>query len=294
MSDTEKILQEFSSYLVAERGLSKNSRLSYLQDLRIYLRYLSSLGKSPERVEAQDILDFLWKRKKEGLRASSLVRTQQSIKRLYEFLFEEGRIPAARHPAKDLVLTHTERKIPRSLSLADVERLLAAPPLTKKGLRDKAILELLYACGLRVSELAALAVNDVNMEKGFLKVFGKGGRERLVPIGKAAISAVRKYISSRNLAGGSPEAPLFGRSGKPLSRISLWKIVSKYARRAGIENLHPHILRHAFATHLLEGGADLRVIQELLGHASIATTQIYTHLTREHLRQTHKRFHPRA
>lgn len=293
MSDTEKILQEFSSYLSSERGLSKNSRLSYLQDLRIYLRYLSSLGKSPGRVEAQDILDFLWRRKKEGLRASSLVRTQQSIKRLYEFLFEEGRILT--HPAKNLVLTHTERKIPRSLSRADVERLLAAPAQTEKGLRDKAILELLYACGLRVSELAAVAVNDVNLEKGFLKVMGKGGRERLVPIGKAAISAVRKYISSRNLAAGSPEAPVFlGRRGKALSRVALWKIVSKYARRTGIENLHPHILRHAFASHLLEGGADLRVIQELLGHASIATTQIYTHLNREHLRQTHKRFHPRA
>jgi integrase/recombinase XerD len=215
---------------------------------------------------------------------------------LFKFLAVEGKVP--KNVASSMQSPHIWRRLPDVLNVADVEALLAAPdPAKRFGPRDRALLEVMYATGARVSEAAHLKVDDVHFDLGFLRCFGKGSKERVVPIGKRAVTALQDYIQGERLRLDRAHSPVLflSKSGRPLCRESIWRLVRGYALRAGLnKKVSPHTLRHSFATHLLQGGADLRVVQEMLGHANIATTQIYTHVEKDRLKAVHKSFHPRA
>jgi integrase/recombinase XerD len=288
-------LQEFFDYLRAEKGLASLTLQAYRQDITHYRRFLESQGTSfdprlpPNRETLQTFLASLQSQAKAS---ATIVRALVSVRGLHRFLKEEGF--TNRDPTEDFESYRLWKKLPSVLSVEEVGRLLRAPELlARNGLRDRAMLELLYATGLRVSELVGLKPGQINWEEGWLRVQGKGRRERLVPIGRPALILSKRYLRER----GSPgkDAPLFlSRGGRGFSRVGFWKLIRRYARRAGIEkNLSPHTLRHSFATHLLAGGADLRLVQEMLGHVNISTTQIYTHVDRRRLQQVHKQFHPR-
>ena len=285
-------LQEFLDHLRVERKLAKNTVLAYGADLRPYLAYLEQKGVPVGEVTPGDLSDFLWDRRA-VLKSSSLYRLSESLRQFHRFLKIEGRSKA--DPTGQLSSPKTAERLPKVLSVEEVERLLAhGPKPTEHTLRFKAMLELLYAAGLRVSELVGLPATAVDLELGYVRVFGKGGKERVVPINRRAIHAIRLYRES--LKTPAPDGPLFvGRAGRALTRTAFWYELKKWARDAGVRRpLSPHILRHSFATHLLKGGADLRVVQEMLGHADISTTQIYTHLDNEAIKKAHRQFHPRG
>lgn len=286
------ILQEFLDHLLVERKLAKNTVLSYGFDLRPYLIYLEERKVPVGEVGPGDLSDFLWGRRA-GLKSSSLYRLSESLRQFHRFLKIEGHSEA--DPTGQLSTPKTSERLPKVLSVEEVSRLLAhTPKPTEHALRFKAMLELLYAAGLRVSELVGLPATGVDLEVGYVRVFGKGGKERVVPINRRAIHAVRVYREL--LKDPSKDGPLFvGRAGHPLTRTAFWYELRKWARDAGVRKpISPHVLRHSFATHLLKGGADLRVVQEMLGHADISTTQIYTHLDREAIKKAHRQFHPRG
>ncbi|MBI4549961.1 MAG: site-specific tyrosine recombinase XerD [Candidatus Omnitrophica bacterium] len=297
----------FLAYLAVERGLANNSLAAYRQDLAKYQAFLTArLAKSQDsldlaKVTRKDILEFLYAEKKKEAASSSIARRLVAIKLFHRFLVQEKLLD------KDITLTldspKTWKKLPNCLGLKEMLRMIECPDLkSEEGLRDRAILELFYATGMRVSELANLKVGSINLEAGFLKCMGKGSKERIVPLGSKCKAALTAYLS-RVRAKGPPaeqESYLFlglrGRQGgKGLSRQALWQIIKRYARQAGItQKISPHTLRHSFATHMLEGGADLRVVQELLGHSDISTTQIYTHIDKNRLKSIHQKFHPRG
>jgi len=302
----ERLLNEFINYISLEKGLAKNTQESYARDLKFYLKYLKKRKIDPLNIEHQEITDYLWSRKEKGAKASSLFRYLESIKLFHRFLYVEGY--TKNDPTLYLSSPKLVRPLPAVLSETELERLLVQPEVKKfYGLRDRAMLELLYACGLRVSELINLKLGNINLVYGHVRCLGKGGKERIIPLGDYACEYIRMYLEARkkrrvvplvvNPPRGEPaeENILFlDKLGKKFSRVGLWKIVKKYARKAGInKTITPHTLRHSFATHLLERGADLRAIQEMLGHSDISTTQIYTHLEREHLKDLHRRYHPR-
>lgn len=291
-------IQRFLDHLIVERGLSANTISSYGRDLAQFAGFLKSRGVSePALIDEGCLVAFLAELGKKSYAAASTARKMSAVRSLIKYLCAEGRIVAS--PVARIEPARPQRKLPKSLSVEEVDRLLKAPDVHEDtGLRDKAMLETLYACGLRVSELISIKVNEVNFSAGFLRCFGKGGKERVVPIGEVALEWIKAYVQSARTkcdGDGRSEYLFLTKQGRPMSRVMFWKIIRKYAVKAGITSrLTPHVLRHSFATHLLERGADLRSLQEMLGHASIATTQVYTHVSRDHLKEIYRETHPRA
>lgn len=293
-NQTDLLVDQFIQYLRVERGLSENTVLSYSRDLVRFARYLAGRNLSPLAVRQEDVTDYI-SSLKGLLSVRSLARSLSAIRMFFRFLVYDRKIKT--NPARLLGTPKTPRKLPEILSREEVDLLLSQPDCaTPIGQRDKAMLELLYATGVRVSELVDLKFANVNLEGGFIRTVGKGTKERLVPIGQTAIEALRSYLDGgrRSLQRGPSPYLFLSQRGKPLTRQGFWKIIRQYGLKGGLKRaITPHGLRHSFATHLLEGGADLRSVQVMLGHADIATTQIYTHVTREKLREVHERYHPR-
>ncbi len=297
-------LDLYLQFIKLEKGLTENSVISYKNDLERYFRFLISEKKMKDLAgvslnHIEDFLNFLVD--EQLLSASSLARNISSIRSFHEFAVVEGITKA--NPAELVELPKKASKLPEVLNRDEVERLLGTPDLTTSaGIRDKAILETLYGTGMRVSELTGLEQDRLIFEVGFIRVVGKGNKERLVPVGEIAQEAVSHYLEAVRPQFFNPEKAhkaknkvFLSMRGSALSRMSIWNIVQKAAEKADIQkNVYPHIFRHSFATHLLEGGADLRAVQEMLGHSSILTTEIYTHIDRSFLHQVHKEFHPRA
>jgi len=295
--DFDREIRSFLDFVSIEKGLSKNTLLSYARDLRQYVFFLKKKKHADlHRVNREDITDFLLAGRDRGLSARSLSRTLVAVRMLHRFLTQEGRLKE--DVAEALEAPKLWKTLPEALSVAEVEALLKKPNVRKpQGARDQACLELLYAAGLRVSEASSLKLNHVNFDEGILRVTGKGDKERLVPVGRAARLSLTRYLKGAReqwLEGRVEDALFVTRLGRRMSRQAIWQVVRKHAKAAGIrKKVYPHILRHSFATHLLENGADLRVVQELLGHADISTTQIYTHMDKSRLKGIHQKFHPR-
>ncbi|MDR7417505.1 MAG: site-specific tyrosine recombinase XerD [Armatimonadota bacterium] len=290
-------LDEFLTYLTAERGLAPRTVTAYRHDLEEFITFAARRGaRGPADLHRSAITLYLLGLRRRGLADTSVARRLAAVRGWTGFLLRTGAI--VDDPALDVTAAHRPRRLPDVLTVEEVERLLAQPRGDRpQVLRDRAILELLYAAGLRVSELVALDVGDVHLAVEYVRCVGKGSKERIVPIGSAAVRALQRYLALARpvLAGGRPQPALFlNRRGGRLTRQSVWTLLRQCARSAGLRKpIHPHTLRHSFATHLLDGGADLRAVQEMLGHASIATTQVYTHLTRARLREVYRRAHPR-
>lgn len=291
-------LREFAVYLRAERGLSERTVEAYARDLRRFADFARRRGRSsPREVERGEITEFLEAARREGLSPRSLARIVASLRTFQRFLLEEGGEDSL--PVGDLPYPRHLKPLPKVLSREEVEALLDQPmPGDAQGLRDRAILETLYGTGIRISELVSLNVEDLDLEGGEIRVMGKGARERVVPVGSAAAAAIDAYLAHgrpRLARTSSQRALLLNLRGERITRQGAWGVVRKYARRVGLEErMTPHTLRHSFATHLLENGVDLRYIQELLGHVSISTTQIYTHVSRRKLREVYMKAHPHA
>jgi len=292
-----EFVETFLNYLSVERGLSRNTLISYNDDINAFLDFLK--GNSIESLSStkkNDITDFMLSQKGKGLSANSVARRLAAIKSFYRFLVRERILKS--DPSNLVDSPKLWKKIPQTLSANEVDALLAQPNIrTSQGIRDKAVLETLYATGMRVSEAVNLKTQNVNLDVGFLRCIGKGNKERIIPLGKKAIGSIKRYIGAaraEQLKKKESEFLFLSRLGKKISRQSLWKMIKKYAKQARIKKpIKPHILRHSFATHLLERGADLRSVQEMLGHANISTTQIYTHVSGERLKAIHKMYHPR-
>ena len=297
----ENLINAFLSYERIEKGLAENTIMAYGRDLAKFLAFLSKQKRALADIRRDDIVDFLASLYRQKLDSRSVARHLVTLRNFFRFGVAEGAVPA--DPTLTLESPKIRQSLPGYLRLEEVDRLLEQPDLrTPFGVRDKAMLEVLYSTGLRVSELVGLRVGDLEMKMGCLRCTGKGNKERLVPVGRKAIEAVQNYLSEarplllRKRRPGPTTPYLFiNRLGGKLSRVGVWKILSDYGRRAGLRGrLTPHKLRHSFATHLLEGGADLRSVQLMLGHADISTTQIYTHVVEERLKHIYKAHHPRA
>jgi integrase/recombinase XerD len=294
---TTAVELEYLDHLRVERGLAENSLLAYSRDIARLRRFADDRAQSLLALGQDDLVAFIQSLRARGLAARSVARAVHAVRGLYRFAVREGRIGA--DPMENLKAPRAFTALPRYLTAAQVDALLSAPDTSQPlGIRDRAILEVLYATGLRVSELIGLRPGDLDLDLGLLTCMGKGRKERIVPLGSIAQGWVRRYLEGPRavLGRGEREAALFlNHRGRRLSRMGLWLIVRRHAVTAGVEaTLTPHVLRHSFATHLLERGADLRALQEMLGHADISTTQIYTHVTRERLRAVYDKFHPRA
>ena len=292
------LVDSYLHYLVVEKGLSRNTIESYGRDLRVFLDFVEGRGiRSFREVTRGDVLAFLKELQGRGLSVRSVSRALISLRGLFRFLLLEGHLEE--DPVEEMEVPRPPRSLPHVLSLQEVERILEAPdPGTPLGVRDRAMLELLYATGMRVSELAGLAPEGVDIQVGFVRVKGKGDKERVIPIGEVARERLDIYLREgrpRLLKGRESPYLFVNRQGRGLSRQGIWKLIKRYALQAGVLTpITPHTLRHSFATHLLERGADLRFVQVMLGHADIATTQIYTHLNQEYLRKIYQQYHPRA
>ena len=289
------LADQFNNHLRVERGLADNTIQSYSRDLIRFLGHLDKRGLSPLRATREDITEYI-----ESLEGSlslrSITRAVSSLKMFFRFLINDGKLTES--PTRLLESIKLPRRLPGILSVEEVDLLLSRPdPSNSLGLRDRAMLELLYATGLRVSELTGLRLVNINLEAGFVRTIGKGTKERMVPMGDKAIEAIKSYLYEGRpglLKGRNSQVLFVNSSGRQMSRQGFWKIIGQYGIMAGIKKrITPHSLRHSFASHLLEGGADLRSVQVMLGHADISTTQIYTHVSRERLKQVHERFHPR-
>ncbi len=294
----QNYLDEYSNYLAVEKGLSKNTLESYRRDLNKFTAYLSKLDvNDPALVGKTEINGFLMVLKNNNSASSTISRTIASLRSFFTFLVQEGYLD--NNPALDLESPKIEKKLPRVLTTDEIDRLLGQPKLAEhKGLRDKAMLELLYASGIRVSELIDLNLSDFDPLVGYLRCRGKGQKERIVPIGSVAINYVNEYMSGARsrLCKSNGETALFvNQHGNRMTRQGFWKILKKYALKSNINGeITPHTIRHSFATHLLENGADLRSVQEMLGHSDITTTQVYTQITRRKIREIYDKAHPRA
>jgi integrase/recombinase XerD len=285
----------FLSYLRVEKGLAHNTLIAYKSDLEKLRAFAESIEKDLLSLERSDLTEFIQRLSKSGLEPKSIGRTLVTVRSLYKFLLLDGHLK--RDPSVNIDTPKSWQSLPKFLLNEEVDRLLDSPDLsTDVGLRDKAMLEVLYATGVRVSELVALKITDLNLDLGFLITLGKGSKERTVPMGQSAVGWVKKYIAARpRLLKQKTSNLLFLSSrGQPISRQTFWKAIVAYGEKAGIGHITPHLLRHSFATHLMENGADLRSIQIMLGHRDIKTTEIYTHVTNERLREIYKKFHPRA
>ena len=292
----EAALKVFLDFLAVEKGLSPNTVLSYSRDVQKLFLFFQKEKMPWLKAGEENLVRFIHHQSRAGLSPRSMARVISSLKSFYRFLVLDGILK--KNPAVNLSSPKTWLALPKFLTVKEVESLLRQPDTEEiRGIRDKAMLELLYASGLRASELISLRTKDVNLGDGFLLCLGKGGKERLVPIGESAGTAVRGYLErARAELLKQPSEFLFvTQRGKPFTRQGFWKLLKGYARKAGLDTkISPHVLRHSFATHLLERGADLRSVQLMLGHSQITTTQIYTHVSRKRLRQVYDKFHPRA
>jgi integrase/recombinase XerD len=291
-------LEQFRDYLALEAGTSPHTVANYLRDVRRLISHAAAKGaRRPDAITAAQLREFVYDLKDLGLAPATIRRQISAVRTYYRFLVGEGH--ATRDPSERVESPRQWRTLPSVLSVAEVERLLAAPNTDEPlPIRDRALLELAYATGARVSELVGLKLQDVRYEDGLARLCGKGAKQRIVPVGRRALGAVALYVREirPKFDRGKGRGILFlNARGTPLSRVGAWTIIRRAARQAGItKRVTPHTLRHTFATHLLEGGADLRAVQEMLGHADLATTQLYTHVDREYLRTVHKSYHPRA
>jgi len=293
--DMDRWIDRFLHYLAVEKGLSPNTLEAYSRDLQGYSGLLREKGIREMRIiSSEEPLDYLKRMRSRGVSARSQARVLSSLKGFHKFLLRERAM--AEDPLRRLASPRVVPRLPSVMSMKEVEELLRQPDARQPlGIRDRAMLELLYATGLRVSELVHLLVNDLNLEVGYLRTRGKGAKERIVPLGKAAVQALKDYLTGPRSFYPSQSTLFVRRGGKGMTRQGFWKILKGHARAAGIQKrITPHMLRHSFATHLLERGADLRSVQSMLGHEDIATTQVYTHVSREHLKRLHQRLHPRG
>ena len=293
----EADVRTFLSYLRVEKGLSDNTIQSYRRDMLKFVGFLDKQNLVTAKIQRQDVVDFLAMLYKRRLDSRSVARHLVTIRHFFRFSLLEGFIKE--DPAATIESPKFRQSLPYFLSVEEVERLLAQPDTSSAiGLRDKAIIELMYSTGIRVSELASIRVGDLQMEAGCLRCIGKGNKERLVPVGKKALAVVEAYMkkSRPELLRDNASANLFlNQRGRPMDRVMIWKMMGRYGRKAALRKpLKPHTLRHSFATHLLDRGADLRSVQIMLGHSDISTTQIYTHVVEERLKQVYKAHHPRA
>lgn len=293
----DEIVDEFYQFLTLERGLSQHTIAAYASDLNKFQDYLYQKGiKHFTEVQTEEIEGFMYWLTLKRLSPRSRARILATIKTFFRFLVLTQRLESS--PAVLIETPRFAKKLPQVLSLEEVERLLEQPDISQpKGLRDKAMLELLYATGLRVSELVFLKLNQINLEVGYVSVMGKGAKERLIPMGRKAQQVLTQYLKhGRSNLLKKPSPYLFiGYRGRPLTRQGFWEIIKRYVLKSGInKHISPHTLRHSFATHILERGADLRSVQTMLGHSSITTTQIYTHVTEKRLKEFYVRYHPRA
>ena len=294
----DALLDRFLHYAIVEKGLSENTLEAYRHDLARFLDHVKSQGLDRiDKIGKVEVRAFLLLLRKAGLSARTVARNLVALRTFFQFLVQDGILEAS--PVEEIESPRVARTLPEILSLKEVEVLLEQPDAESPlGLRDRAMLEILYATGMRVSELMTLPTQQVNLEGGYVLLFGKGSKERVVPLGREATRWIERYLSSvrGKLARGRESPSLFlSRSGHAMTRQQFWKQLKAYARRAGIrKRITPHLLRHSFASHLLEGGADLRSVQMMLGHVDISTTQIYTHVTGERLKKVHRRYHPRG
>jgi integrase/recombinase XerD len=294
----EQLLDQFLHYLIVEKGLSKNTIEAYSHGLGRFLKHLREKGVQEIRdVSKFHVRGFLLMLRKRNLSTKTLVRNLVAVRTFFRFLIQEGILES--NPVEELESPKVAKTLPEILSLREVEQLLEQPNLqTSLGIRDRAMLEILYATGMRVSELTHLPTHQVNLEGGYVLLYGKGSKERVVPLGSEAMKWITLYLKTARgkLAKGKESSILFiNRSGRGMSRQRFWKSLKNYARQAGLrKRITPHLLRHSFASHLLERGADLRSVQMMLGHVDISTTQIYTHVTGERLKKVHQRYHPRG
>ncbi len=291
----ETLTKKYFEYLSVEKGLARNSIDSYRRDLRKYFEFMKA--KNPDEIVPRDVGSFLAHLSSEGLATPSAARCLSAIRGFHKFLLLDKL--SQTDPTVNIEAPRGWSRLPKSLSATDVDTLLIQPDsATPIGLRDKAMLELLYATGLRVSELVGVTIRDINLERGYLVVLGKGAKERAVPLGETAAAAVQEYLKHGRpalLRGEKSEHLFISSKHRVITRQMFWERIRFYTRKAGINGtISPHTLRHSFATHLLDNGADLRAVQAMLGHADISTTQIYTHVSRERLKQIHKKYHPRG
>ncbi len=293
----KELIDSFLNYLSVERGLSNNTIISYRWDLNSYVDFMINQRiDALSKIAKNDIINFMLAQKDKRISANSIARRLAAIRMFHRFLARERILKS--DPTTLIDSPKLWKKIPETLSLNEVDALIAQPDIRdKQGIRDKAILETLYATGMRVSEAVNLKIDNVNLDIGFLRCIGKGNKERVIPLGKKAIASIKRYLEVSRphiLKNKASEFLFVNRFGKKISRQSFWKIVKKYAKQARIKKpMKPHTLRHSFATHLLERGADLRSVQEMLGHSDISTTQIYTHINKDRLKTIHRMFHPR-
>ena len=286
-------VDDFINYILIEKGLSKNTALAYRTDLNTYLNFLETKKINYETITHLEITDFLWHLQQQlNFKPTSVYRMIESIRQFYKFLIAENFIKT--DPTINLAAPKLPEMLPEMLTNEEVTKLLnSVAGSDNLSIRNRAMLELLYATGLRVSELISLKFSNVDIEECFVKIFGKGNKERLVPFGQKAQLYLKRYLRVRKNT--KSEYIFLTRLNKPISRIEFWRQLKQIAIKAGImKNITPHTLRHSFATHLLTGGADIRFVQEMLGHSSISTTQIYTHISQERLKEQHKKFHPRG
>ena len=298
MEESDRLLDEFLNHLTVEKGLSKNTLEAYSRDIIKYISFLDHDGFSPLNANPSHIVSFLSKLQENGISVRSYTRNLVAVRMFYKFLLKTSKISIL--PTANIDMPKLAKRLPEVLSLEEVEKLLDAPKAgSHLGLRDKAMLETLYATGMRVSELVSIKLNDLNLQTGYIVTYGKGSKERIVPLGETATTYIKQYIDSARpiLLKQRKSEHLFVTSrAKRLTRQAFWAMIKRYALLAGIfrDKVKPHTIRHSFATHLLERGADLRSIQTMLGHSDISTTQIYTHVKTDMLREIHKKKHPRG
>lgn len=288
-------IREYLLYLQVEKGLAGNSVMSYRRDLARFKAWADSLKREPHLLGKSELTQHFMSLSREGLSPRSVGRAISSVRGFFRFLLLDGHIQS--DPTSELLAPQAGQKLPRFLTREEVELLLEAPDTSEpEGLRDRAMIELLYATGLRVSELISLTSASVNIDNGVLFCTGKGSKQRRVPVGRSAIGWLQKYQTARRLllAGKESQRLFVGHGGRLMTRQFFWAALKKHAAKAGIRGVSPHVLRHSFATHLLEHGADTRSVQAMLGHSDLATTQIYTHVTGDRLRSVYEKFHPRA
>jgi integrase/recombinase XerD len=295
----QELLTKYFNYLLIERGIAQNTLESYSRDLRRFVLFVHEEKRlaNLNEVTPEVITEYLVRIRDEGLAANSMNRSLAALRGFYKYLLREKIIK--KNPLANIELAKVWMKLPDTVSKEEMTAILAQPGTqSNPAIRNTAMLELLYATGIRVSELINLTMNSVNWQVGFLIVMGKGSKERIVPVGKVAYDCVRRYVDEvrpKLMEKKSTDVLFLNRFGRKFSRQGFWKIVVGYAKQAGLQKkVYPHTFRHSFASHLLEGGADLRTVQVMLGHSDISTTQIYTHITRERLKEVHEKYHPRS
>jgi integrase/recombinase XerD len=287
------LIKEYLTYIQVEKGLARHTLKSYAGDLARLERWANKTNKTVAELARPDLRKWIAQLSREGLAPSSVARAVSAARGFYRFLMLDGHIKT--HPAEDLDTPQKFSYLPRFLTEEEIDRLFATPDIaTEEGIRDRAMLELMYAAGLRVSELVTMKQTDVDLHAGVVVCYGKGSKERHVPVGKSAVHWLQQYDAIKAGYGKSVYLNLFLARGKPLTRQIAWATIKGYAEKVGLQNVSPHTLRHSFATHLLQHGADSRSVQALLGHSDISTTQIYTHITDRHLRTAYDNHHPRA